>query len=239
MHMTTTLRRLGVLAIMEPEPFNLTPEVPAIYLPWVLHDHGYALRKATAFVGDVLVFCLVAPFVEEMVKVRLVCVQNTCTWSILLKFMYTALDTTRSIYFSTLYMNPRSAQGDGMYRRCSCFLPRGALRGEKIKVRSCAALLHTLEYTFMHILEVLLYKSAEVPAIYLPWVLHDHSYSLRKATAFVGDVLVFCLVAPFVEEMVKVRLSAAVCTASDTSGRQYTSTLIMKYCVVCASIHIL
>jgi hypothetical protein len=61
--------RLVVLAVMERGAFALCPDVPAIWLPWVLQEHGYVMRPLTVFVADVAVYCLGAPIIEEVIKV--------------------------------------------------------------------------------------------------------------------------------------------------------------------------
>mmetsp|Transcript_2853 Transcript_2853/g.3986 ORF Transcript_2853/g.3986 Transcript_2853/m.3986 type:complete len:458 (+) Transcript_2853:82-1455(+) len=65
----TTIYRLVVLKYMEPDAFALCPDVPSIYLPWVLKENGYNVKPLTSFVSDFFVFCLFAPIVEEVIKV--------------------------------------------------------------------------------------------------------------------------------------------------------------------------
>ncbi|KAG5181460.1 hypothetical protein JKP88DRAFT_263583 [Tribonema minus] len=65
----TTVYRMAVLQVMEPQAYSACPDVPAIWLPWVLRDHGYYLKPLTAFVANFAIFCLGTPWIEEAVKV--------------------------------------------------------------------------------------------------------------------------------------------------------------------------
>ncbi|CAM9198651.1 unnamed protein product [Chrysoparadoxa australica] len=67
-----TAYKMAVLFFMERAAYDLCPAVPAIYLPWVLRDHGYRPSPISSFVSDFAVYCLGAPFIEEYMKVWIV-----------------------------------------------------------------------------------------------------------------------------------------------------------------------
>lgn len=68
---STTLVRLGVFHWLEPNVFSFLPSVPLPVLPWVLKDIGYRPKRITLFAADVATSCIVAPVVEEAVKLKL------------------------------------------------------------------------------------------------------------------------------------------------------------------------
>ena len=68
----TTILRLGVFALWEPSIFDLTPDVPAAVLPWVLRENGYRPKRITLFAADFITSCVAAPAVEEWVKLKVV-----------------------------------------------------------------------------------------------------------------------------------------------------------------------
>jgi len=68
----TTVLRLGVFAIWEPEIFKLTPTVPIIILPWVLRENDYRPKRISLFAADFVTSCVAAPIVEEYMKMRVV-----------------------------------------------------------------------------------------------------------------------------------------------------------------------
>jgi hypothetical protein len=65
----STTSSLGLLYILERKIFDLCPEVPAIYLPWVHRDHGYHMDPLSSFALQLITFCVVAPVIEEGLKV--------------------------------------------------------------------------------------------------------------------------------------------------------------------------
>jgi hypothetical protein len=65
----TTAVRLGVMTVTEPQAFELTPKVPAIYLPWVLPDHSYIIKPLSKLIFNTLSWCAVGPVVEQTAKV--------------------------------------------------------------------------------------------------------------------------------------------------------------------------
>lgn len=67
----TTLVRLGVFCWFEPGIFSLAPKVPLPILPWVLRDHKYRPKRITLFAADFATSCLMAPIVEEYLKLKL------------------------------------------------------------------------------------------------------------------------------------------------------------------------
>lgn len=69
--LVTTAVRLGVLRILEPNAFSLTPLVPAPILPWVLRDNQYRLKRITLFVMDFCSSCVVGPIIEEYIKLKI------------------------------------------------------------------------------------------------------------------------------------------------------------------------
>jgi hypothetical protein len=67
----TTVVRLLVFAVWEPEIYQLTPRVPLIMLPWTLRESLYRPRRITLFSADFLASCVVSPFVEEGIKLKI------------------------------------------------------------------------------------------------------------------------------------------------------------------------
>mmetsp|Transcript_6820 Transcript_6820/g.15077 ORF Transcript_6820/g.15077 Transcript_6820/m.15077 type:complete len:1260 (-) Transcript_6820:80-3859(-) len=72
----TTVARLGVFRIWEPDIFSLTPEVPSIILPWVLREKQYKPKRITLFAADFAASCVASPIIEEYLKLKVV--QWTC-----------------------------------------------------------------------------------------------------------------------------------------------------------------
>jgi len=68
--MFTTIIRLGVFMIWEPEIFNLTPTTPLIVLPWTLREHKYRPKRITLFAADFFTTCIAAPIIEEYMKLK-------------------------------------------------------------------------------------------------------------------------------------------------------------------------
>ena len=60
--------RLLVLRLLEPGAFRLCPALPAIFLPWHLREHGHGPRRVTLFAFSLLTTCVVAPLVEELLR---------------------------------------------------------------------------------------------------------------------------------------------------------------------------
>jgi len=67
----TTMIRLAVLRLMEPNAFSLTPDVPVPILPWVLRDNQYRLKRITLFVMDFCNSCVACPIIEEYIKLKI------------------------------------------------------------------------------------------------------------------------------------------------------------------------
>ncbi|CAM9482022.1 unnamed protein product [Pylaiella littoralis] len=67
-----TFFQLCMLAVVEPAAFKLTPHVPAIFLPWVLREHGYVPSSLFSCAADLLSFCVGAPIVECAMMVWIV-----------------------------------------------------------------------------------------------------------------------------------------------------------------------
>ena len=57
--------------LLEAEAFKLCPEVPVIFLPWTLAQNGYYASRLTLLLFSVVCNCIMAPIVEESVKVLL------------------------------------------------------------------------------------------------------------------------------------------------------------------------
>eukprot|EP00985_Skeletonema_marinoi_P010034 scaffold4726_cov103-Skeletonema_marinoi.AAC.2 len=71
----TTIVRLGVFKIWEPDIFSLTSEVPTPILPWVLREKAYKPKRITLFVADFASSCIAAPIIEEVLKLKI------CQWT--------------------------------------------------------------------------------------------------------------------------------------------------------------
>lgn len=67
----TTLIRLGVFAWLEPDVFQLTPQVPLPVLPWVLRENKYRPKRITLFAADFATSCVACPIIEEYVKLKI------------------------------------------------------------------------------------------------------------------------------------------------------------------------
>lgn len=68
----TTILRLGVFLVWEPQIFKLTPRVPMVVLPWVLRENKYRPKRITLFAADFATSCVAAPIIEEYIKLKLV-----------------------------------------------------------------------------------------------------------------------------------------------------------------------
>jgi hypothetical protein len=71
----TTIVRLGVFKIWEPDIFSLTSEVPTPILPWVLREKAYKPKRITLFAADFASSCIAAPIIEEVLKLKI------CQWT--------------------------------------------------------------------------------------------------------------------------------------------------------------
>lgn len=71
----TTIVRLGVFKIWEPDIFSLTSEVPTPILPWVLREKAYKPKRITLFAADFASSCVAAPIIEEVLKLKI------CQWT--------------------------------------------------------------------------------------------------------------------------------------------------------------
>ena len=71
----TTIVRLGVFKIWEPDIFSLTSEVPTPILPWVLREKAYKPKRITLFAADFATSCIAAPIIEEVLKLKI------CQWT--------------------------------------------------------------------------------------------------------------------------------------------------------------
>jgi hypothetical protein len=69
---TTTLIRLAVFRISEPQAFDLVPRVPLPLLPWTLREHKYRPKRITIFTADFLTSCVASALIEEYVKLKVV-----------------------------------------------------------------------------------------------------------------------------------------------------------------------
>lgn len=69
--MFTTLIRLVVFLWFEPDVFKLTPQVPALMLPWVLRENRYRMKRITLFAADYATSCVAGPIIEEYVKLKI------------------------------------------------------------------------------------------------------------------------------------------------------------------------
>jgi len=67
----TTAIRLGVFAWLEPDVFQLTPQVPSVVLPWVLRENRYRPKRITLFAADFATSCVAGPIIEEYVKLKI------------------------------------------------------------------------------------------------------------------------------------------------------------------------
>ena len=67
----TTVLRLGVFAVWEPNIFKLCPKVPLLVLPWVLRENRYRPKRITLFAADFLSSCVASPIIEEYVKLKI------------------------------------------------------------------------------------------------------------------------------------------------------------------------
>ena len=63
-----TLSKLLILKINEPDAFKLCPQVPSIYLPWVLTSHGYYPSRLTLMLCTFVTDLIVCPIIEEVYK---------------------------------------------------------------------------------------------------------------------------------------------------------------------------
>jgi hypothetical protein len=68
--LATTILRLAVFCLLEPDVFSLTPRVPIPLLPWVLRENRYRPKRITLFAADFGTSCVVCPIVEEYFKLR-------------------------------------------------------------------------------------------------------------------------------------------------------------------------
>lgn len=71
----TTIVRLGVFKIWEPDIFSLTSEVPTPILPWVLREKAYKPKRITLFAADFAASCVASPIIEEYLKLKI------CQWT--------------------------------------------------------------------------------------------------------------------------------------------------------------
>ena len=71
----TTIVRLGVFKIWEPDIFSLTSEVPTPILPWVLREKAYKPKRITLFAADFAASCVASPIIEEFLKLKI------CQWT--------------------------------------------------------------------------------------------------------------------------------------------------------------
>lgn len=69
--LATTILRLAVFYIFEPDLFSLTPRVPVPLLPWVLREKKYHPKRITLFAADFGTSCIICPIIEECVKLFL------------------------------------------------------------------------------------------------------------------------------------------------------------------------
>jgi hypothetical protein len=69
---TTTLIRLAVFRISEPQAFDLVPRVPLPLLPWTLRENNYRPKRITIFTADFLTSCVASALIEEYVKLKVV-----------------------------------------------------------------------------------------------------------------------------------------------------------------------
>lgn len=67
---TTTLIRLAVFRISEPQAFDLVPQVPLPLLPWTLRENKYRPKRITIFAADFLTSCVASAIIEEYVKLK-------------------------------------------------------------------------------------------------------------------------------------------------------------------------
>ena len=67
----TTFIRLVVFWWFEPDVFKLTPQVPALVLPWVLRENRYRTKRITLFAADYATSCVAGPVIEEYVKLKI------------------------------------------------------------------------------------------------------------------------------------------------------------------------
>lgn len=67
----TTAIRLGVFSWLEPDVFQLTPQVPSLVLPWVLRENRYRPKRITLFAADFATSCVACPIIEEYVKLKI------------------------------------------------------------------------------------------------------------------------------------------------------------------------
>ena len=67
----TTAIRLGVFSWLEPDVFQLTPQVPVLVLPWVLRENRYRPKRITLFAADFATSCVAGPIIEEYVKLKI------------------------------------------------------------------------------------------------------------------------------------------------------------------------
>ena len=66
----TTILRLSVFLVWEPQIFKLTPRVPMVVLPWVLRENKYRPKRITLFAADFATSCVAAPIIEEYIKLK-------------------------------------------------------------------------------------------------------------------------------------------------------------------------
>lgn len=67
----TTIVRLGVFKIWEPDIFSLTYDVPTPILPWVLREKAYKPKRITLFAADFAASCVASPIIEEYLKLKI------------------------------------------------------------------------------------------------------------------------------------------------------------------------
>ena len=67
----TTMIRISVFALWEPDIFKLSPEIPSLVVPWVLRETGYMPKRITLFAADFLTTCVASPIIEEYVKFKI------------------------------------------------------------------------------------------------------------------------------------------------------------------------
>ena len=67
----TTLIRLTIFFLFEPDVFSLAPRVPIPILPWVLREKQYRPKRITLFAADFGTSCIACPIIEECLKLFL------------------------------------------------------------------------------------------------------------------------------------------------------------------------
>jgi hypothetical protein len=66
----TTLVRLGVFSLLEPDIFALAPTVPVLIIPWVLRENKYRVKRITLLAIDFCSSCVASPIIEEYIKLK-------------------------------------------------------------------------------------------------------------------------------------------------------------------------